>query len=207
MSNFENSQSQYVSTYQFSNFSLLKILQDAIMDTEFQPKFCGTAHFDWKLLTHVHSKLFLPTLTQVRRETFWVNQAWAAQVQLGHINVHLRGFTFALEIQLAGLSNRIAFDLIFDWQGAKTFWFDFNSKTIWFDTKTASAVMKNIGHLEVTKFQRGIVHKDGRNIWKLTFVTTFIEFFIFHCLSSGLFLFPFLCISNRIVSKISFDSI
>jgi hypothetical protein len=43
--------------------------------------------------------------------------------------------------------------------------YQFDSKTIRFDTKTASAVMKNIGHLEVGQFQRGIVYKDGGNIY------------------------------------------
>jgi hypothetical protein len=116
------------------------------------------------------------------------------------------------------LSNRIAFDSIFNWQDAKTFrfdsvsiWYRFNSKTIRFDTKTALAVMKNIGHLEIGQFQRGIVHKDGGNIWQLTFVMTFIDTFIFHYLSSEFFLFTFLSRSNQIElyrkSKISFDSI
>jgi hypothetical protein len=33
-----------------------------------------------------------------------------------------------------------------------------------FDTKTASSVMKKIGHLEVGQFYKGIVHHDGKNI-------------------------------------------
>ncbi len=74
---------------------------------------------------------------------------------------------------LTGLSNRIGFDFIFDWQGTKTFrfdsiliWYPFNSKTIWFDTKIVSADMKKICGLEVDRFYKRIVHQDGKNIWE-----------------------------------------
>jgi hypothetical protein len=40
----------------------------------------------------------------------------------------------------------------------------FDSKTIRFDAKTASAVMEKIGHLEVGQFYKGVVHQDGKNI-------------------------------------------
>ncbi len=103
---------------------------------------------------------------------FYYSMCYISNPKLRKILVN---YKFYLIMATSGIravkSNWFWFNSIFDWQRAKTFRFDsisiqywFDSKTIRFDTKTASAVMKEFGHLEVGQFYKGIVHQDGKNI-------------------------------------------